>query len=105
MKSENPSRRRFITIAAASAAVPLANALLAGNAAAQAAVSPTSPQATALNFVLDASTSKVRTNAASRCDNCNLYTAKGPKEGGCSIFAGGLVPAMGWCSAWVQTQK
>jgi anaerobic selenocysteine-containing dehydrogenase len=100
------SRRSFLRIAVAgAAATPFASALLSGNALAQAAVTPTNPQAQALNFVLDAATSKQRTNAAARCDTCSLYTAKGPKEGGCGVFAGGIVPAAGWCSAWSQKQK
>ena len=36
------------------------------------------------------------------CSNCQLYTAKGPKDGLCTIFPGKLVAADGWCNLWVK---
>lgn len=40
---------------------------------------------------------------ASQCSNCALYMGKaGEASGGCPLFQGQLVTAMGWCSSWVK---
>jgi hypothetical protein len=37
------------------------------------------------------------------CHSCQLYTGKaGDEWGPCSIFAGKLVSANGWCNTWVK---
>ncbi|MCE2969954.1 MAG: high-potential iron-sulfur protein [Burkholderiales bacterium] len=97
--SEMQSRRRFIRLTVAGAsALPLAG--LVGTAHAQAKVDPNSPQAKGLQYVVDATKAPGRKDPKHFCDNCALYTAKGPNEGACSAFAGGLVAAKGWCAAW-----
>jgi len=104
-KVQSTDRRRFVKIAFASvAAAPFANALLAGNAAAQTVLSETNPQAKALNYVTDATKSTMRKDAKAHCDNCNFFTARsGGKDGNCAIL-GGIVDAKGWCTAWVAKQ-
>jgi hypothetical protein len=40
---------------------------------------------------------------ASQCSNCALYMGKaGEASGGCPLFQGQFVTAMGWCSSWVK---
>jgi hypothetical protein len=100
MKQQDPTaRRRFIKIAVAGVAA--APALFSGAAGAQAAVSETNPQAQALGYKVDATKAPQRKDANAVCSNCLLYSGKpGAAEGPCSIFAGGLVAAKGWCTAW-----
>jgi hypothetical protein len=88
------SRRRFIKLTAIGlAAAPFANALL----------SESDPQATALGYKADATKAEKRTDAAALCSNCGLYTGKeGEASGPCAIFQGKLVAANGWCTAWVK---
>jgi len=65
------------------------------------------PQAVALGYVTDttkADAKKFPKHAADqKCSNCQQYQGKaGDASGGCTIFAGKLVAANGWCSAWVK---
>jgi hypothetical protein len=40
---------------------------------------------------------------ASQCSNCALYMGKaGEASGGCPLFQGQYVTAMGWCSSWAK---
>ncbi len=97
------SRRRFIKITAAGlAAVPIAGTLV-GTAAAASMVTEASPQASALGYKIDATKAANRKDAKAFCENCNFYQGKpGGKDGPCTIFAGNLVSAKGWCTAWVK---
>ncbi len=98
------SRRNFIVSSAA-----LAATLGTGRAVyAQAAkLDPNDAMAKSLGFVADASKAdkaKYPKYAAGQdCAVCQLYTGKaGSTEGPCGIFANKLVPAKGWCSAFVK---
>jgi hypothetical protein len=98
------SRRQFIQI------VPVAGATLLGArmASAQAnLVNEKDPQAAALGYVADATKAdkaKYKNWAAGQlCNNCALWQAK-PTDavGGCPLFAGKVVHAKGWCSAYAK---
>ncbi len=63
------------------------------------------PQAMALAYVEDAtkvdSAKQPRYQPGQLCSNCALYIpGDDPAWGGCSIFAGKLVAANGWCSVY-----
>jgi phage I-like protein len=66
------------------------------------------PQAAALNYVDDAAKAAARKlpkyAPGQVCANCSLYQAKAAADpaGPCALFAGRLVAAKGWCSAWVK---
>lgn len=103
------TRRNFLFKIAVSAGAP---ALLCSRAFAQETPPPvkleeSDPVATALGFRLD--TTKVdatkypQHKADQKCSDCALYTAKaGEAIGPCSAFGGKLVPAAGWCAAYVK---
>ncbi|MDO9071667.1 MAG: high-potential iron-sulfur protein [Rubrivivax sp.] len=70
-------------------------------------VSPSDPQAQTLGYVpvsSQADATKYKTHDASQtCANCALYTGvAGEAAGPCPLFAGQLVAAEGWCSAWAK---
>jgi hypothetical protein len=95
------NRRSFLLQVAA-----CGSALAAVQAQAQAAkVDEKDPQAVALGYVADtakADTKKFPKHASDqKCATCALYQGKaGDATGGCPLFAGKLVAAGGWCSAW-----
>ena len=98
------SRRRFLSLAAAVAAVPVA---LHGHEAAAAdlpLVSADDPTAKGIGYVADAATTKNPAfKAGSNCANCALYTgAAGSASGPCGIFPGKAVAAKGWCTAYAK---
>jgi len=95
-------RRRFIKLGIAGLAVPLGGAL-AGTASAATVVSESNPQAAALGYKADATKAPARKDPKADCSNCNFFTAKaGAADGPCQLFAGNLVAAKGWCTAWVK---
>ena len=95
-------RRRFIKLSLAGLAVPLGGAL-AGTASAADVVSETNPQAAALGYKADATKATARKDAKADCSNCNFYSGKaGAANGPCQLFAGNLVQAKGWCTAWAK---
>lgn len=82
-------------------------AMLAREASAQAMLSETDPQATALGYKADASKVDKAKNpkfaANQNCANCALYQAKaGAAAGACGIFPGKQVAAKGWCTAYAK---
>jgi hypothetical protein len=99
------SRRRFILGGAT-----LATALTTGRAVFAAdpvRLEESDPMAKSLGYVKDtAKADKVKFPKWAPdqdCANCTLYQGKaGSSEGPCQIFAGKLVAAKGWCSAWVK---
>lgn len=101
MNSPNPSRRRFLALAAlTTAALPLAALRLFGDA--EAAELPMLPldnaQAKALAYTDDATKTKHAIfKPGSDCSNCRFFTAS---TGACSLFAGFRVAPKGWCMAW-----
>ena len=82
------------------ALVPLApGALPVARATATTLLSPTAPEAKAVQYTEDAKTSKAQ--AGNNCASCALYQgASGSTQGGCQLFPGKDVKAAGWCSAW-----
>jgi hypothetical protein len=96
------TRRQFMVVSAASVAA-LATAKVAY---AQPMLEETNPQAVALGYVADAKNVNkakfAKYQDGQRCDNCQLYTAKGADNGACSVFPGKLVAAAGWCNLWVK---
>jgi hypothetical protein len=82
--------------------VPLA-ALLARTAQATAAplLSPTAPEAKAVQYTEAAGTAKAAGSGAN-CASCALYQgAAGASQGPCQLFPGKDVKAAGWCTSWV----
>ncbi len=95
------TRRTFLMTVSASAAG------LGVGAWAQTMVDETSPQATALGYVADATKVDVRKfpkyAAGQTCGNCALYQGKATDAAAaCPLFAGKQVSAKGWCSAWAK---
>jgi hypothetical protein len=78
-------------------------------ARAKVALTESDPTAQALCFKLDVKKVDKKDPKCSRfestqnCANCQLYQAKPTdKTGPCTIFQNKIVPAQGWCSAWVK---
>lgn len=96
------SRRRFLSLAAAVAAVPVALHSREAVAADLPLLSADDPTAKSLGYVADASTVKNPAyKAGSNCGKCALYTgAAGSANGPCGIFPGKAVAAKGWCTAY-----
>lgn len=100
------SRRRFLELTAATAAVVAAGGLLprSARAAALPHLTPANPQAKALGFVENTAQvdqAKYPSHKTSQdCSNCTFFQgAAGAPWGPCAIFRGFAVPAKGWCSA------
>lgn len=102
-KTSLPRRRFLAGLAAGAAAIPLMRLNIAHADAPH--LSPSDPQASALNYVEDAS--KVDASKApsykkgDRCDTCALY--QGDRKaawGPCAVFPGHDVAAAGWCSSF-----
>ena len=101
--------RRQLLMSAALAApmLTLANKIFA--AGSQKLVAATDPVATALKYAADG-TKAPRVDKAGVaakdqwCDNCAIFTkvgkVEGKEAGKCSMIAGGLVTAKGWCTGW-----
>lgn len=122
---ENPSRRRFLKISAATiAAVPFITGIVsrfsgvsfAGDADLP-AVKEGEGQAKALNYCKDAAkaeksakpacpTRKSKDHKGESCSNCQLYTkVKGDGKaemGKCVVIPGNLVYASGWCNSYTK---
>lgn len=96
------TRRQFMVVSAASVAA-LATSKVAY---AQPMLEESAPQAVALGYKADGSkvdkAKFAKYKPEQRCDNCQLYTAKGADSGACSVFPGKLVAAAGWCNLWVK---
>lgn len=64
-------------------------------------------QAVALGYVAEATRAdavKFKSYiVGSQCSNCALYTGQaGDAAGGCPLFQGKQVAAVGWCNSWVK---
>ena len=101
MNDSNLTRRRFLTLAAATAAaLPLVGIATRAEAAPLPKLTLANPQAKALGYVEDASkTTNAAHKAGSMCKNCQFFT---PATGACALFAGFSVAPLGWCSAWAK---
>ncbi|MFT5572789.1 MAG: hypothetical protein ACI9FR_001713 [Cryomorphaceae bacterium] len=101
MLIENPNRRNFVKVAAASlAAIPVfANAQTLEERLAE-----DDPTAMALSYKEKStevdSAKHANHNDTQLCSNCSLYTGGADPWGGCAIFPGKLVAADGWCAAY-----
>jgi hypothetical protein len=98
------TRRRFVLSVLPAAAL---GAAARPGTAQPARVEESDPQAVALAYKHDATKVDAkkypRYAAGQLCSNCQLFLAKSGEEwAGCSAFAGRLVNAKGWCSAWVK---
>ncbi|MGR9090048.1 MAG: high-potential iron-sulfur protein [Gammaproteobacteria bacterium] len=101
------NRRRFMFATGAGGAAILAGRVIDVAAAEMPAVDTSSPQAMALGYVADATTTDTakfaRYEAGQICGNCQLYMgAAGTESGPCPLFAGQAVAAAGWCNSWVK---
>lgn len=97
------NRRVFILQSVAAAGV----AALATTAQAEAAVSESDPQASALGYKADATkvdkAKQPKYAAGQDCGNCALFQGKaGDAAGPCPLFGGKHVSAKGWCSAYAK---
>jgi hypothetical protein len=100
-------RRGFGRRCAALAALGVVAPVRFGWSEEPARVDEDAPQAKALGYRHDAATvDKTRFPnfvEGSHCANCALYQG-GEEWGPCTLFAGQLVAAGGWCSAWAKKQ-
>jgi len=99
-------RRRFLKVAAATAAVALLPAGLPARAADAVKLTEDDPTAKALGYVANAgkvdATKEAAFKKGSTCGNCMLYQAAQDKGGfaPCAAFPGKTVSKAGWCRAW-----
>jgi hypothetical protein len=99
------SRRSLVkNLAAAAAAVSILRSVKS-RAADLPHLDVKDPKAVAVGYVEDASQVDAKKYPAyvkgSRCDNCLLLQGvSGASYRPCSLFAGKLVSAAGWCSGW-----
>lgn len=99
-EESNESRRRFLKIAAgtAAAAVVVGTLPRLARAADLPHVSESDPTAKALGYVEDASTTKdPKHKAGDTCANCQFYSGGATGYGPCQLFPGKSVAAKGWC--------
>ncbi len=99
--SQQSSRRRFIQLAVAATTLPLLQRMATHPAHAELpALSADNPQAKALEYVPDGTTSKhALYKAGNNCSNCQLFNAG---NNTCSVFPGFTVAPEGWCAAWMK---
>ncbi len=93
------SRRRFLKMAAGTAAVATVAGALPrlARAADLPHVSESDPTAKALNYVEDAGkSSNPKHKAGDTCANCQFFSG-GAGYGPCQLFPGKSVSAKGWC--------
>lgn len=97
----NPSRRRFLKVAAGTAAIAAMGGILPRMARAADLPPLTSSDATAkaLDYTEDAAkTTNAKHKAGDDCTNCMFYQGKaGAARGPCQLFPGKSVNAKGWC--------
>lgn len=95
------SRRRFLKVAAGTAAVAAVSGMLPRIARAGGLphLSPSDPTAQALDYVENsAKTKNPQHKAGAMCSNCQFYQGKkGDAWGPCQLFPGKAVNANGWC--------
>jgi len=99
-EESNESRRRFLKIAAgtAAAAVVVGTLPRLARAADLPHLSESDPTAKALGYVEDASATKdPKHKAGDTCANCQFYSGAGTGFGPCQLFPGKAVSAKGWC--------
>jgi hypothetical protein len=102
-RNTNLTRRRLLGMGVAVLAAAPAIPLVFRPAHAEERLSEDDPQARALHYRHDAANVEhADYQEGQTCANCQLYTDPDAAEWGpCAAFAGRLVAAGGWCSAWV----
>ena len=99
-EKEVESRRRFLKVAAGTAAMA---AVIGGmprfaSAADLPPLTDADPTAKALGYVEDASkTTNPKHVAGANCSNCQFYSGGPTGRGPCQLFPGKSVNAKGWC--------
>ena len=98
-EENSASRRRFLKIAAGTAAVAAIGGLpRLARASDLPHVTDADPTAKALGYVEDASTSKnPKRKPGANCSNCQFYSGGPTGYGPCQLFPGKAVSAKGWC--------
>ena len=99
-EESNESRRRFLKIAAGTAAAAIVVGTLPrlARAADLPHVSENDQTAKALGYVEDASkTTNPKHKAGDVCANCQFYSGGASGFGPCQLFPGKSVSAKGWC--------
>jgi High potential iron-sulfur protein len=102
-----PRRTFFIQSISGLTALTALGMASSARAQAPAAVLDTDPQAVALGYKTDGSTTdtkKYPSYAANQsCSGCVLYQGKASdSSGSCAVFGNKLVASKGWCSAWAK---
>lgn len=103
-QKELESRRRFLKVAAGTAATAVLVASLPrlARAADLPHVAESDPTAKALAYVEDASKStNPKHKAGDVCANCQFYSGSPTGYGPCQLFPGKSVNAQGWCVSHV----
>ncbi|WP_329743494.1 high-potential iron-sulfur protein [Dyella sp. A6] len=98
-EENSESRRRFLKIAAGTAAVAVVGGFPRfARAADLPHLTDADPTAKALGYVADASTTKnPKHTPGADCANCQFYTGGPTGFGPCQLFPGKAVSAKGWC--------
>jgi len=99
-EKEIESRRRFLKLAAgtAAAAVVISSLPRVARAADLPHLSESDATAKAMGYVEDASkTTDAKRKAGDTCANCQFYTGGATGFGPCQLFPGKVVSAKGWC--------
>lgn len=107
MSESNESRRRFLKLAAgtAAAAVVVNGLPRVARADDLPHVAESDPTAKALGYVEDASTTKnPKHKPGDKCANCQFYSGGATGYGPCQLFPGKAVSAKGWCISHTPKQ-
>ncbi|WP_395060420.1 high-potential iron-sulfur protein [Polaromonas sp.] len=101
------SRRSFVIHSLSATGALVVSGLALSQTAAPALVKDTDANAVALGYKTDGSKTDVKKYpkyaAGQNCANCALYQAKASDATGpCPLFAGKVVAAKAWCSAWAK---
>jgi hypothetical protein len=102
-QKEVESRRRFLKVAAgtAAAAVIVGGVPRFARAADLPAVSESDPTAKALGYVEDSSkTTNAKHVAGAQCSGCQFYSGGATGRGPCQLFPGKSVNSKGWCVSY-----
>lgn len=100
-ESEIESRRRFLKVAAgtAAAAVVMGGLPQVAHSADLPALKESDPMAKALSYVEDhTKTTNPKYKKGDDCTNCQFYSGGPTGRGPCQLFPGKSVNAKGWCA-------
>lgn len=107
--ADGTARRQFLRIAGCAVLAPLAGGAIGDAAASAAKLSEADPTASSLGYRSDGSqadAAKYPKRAADQvCGNCKLSRGgTGDDWIPCTLYAGKLVNAKGWCAAWSKRE-